>query len=324
MSANDDDHATRQTVLPASSSPDDQATGHVADVGIVAELRAVLTNGERKVLPLYKLADQLVIGRGTACEWQLDDASLSRKHAQLKWNGHELTVEDMGSANGTRVNGKPARTPLPAKPGEVIQLGTVMCTLELRGGPNPDEQSTRLVQTPRVAPRGFSRAAGVGDRHSSARASPVPRPRRNRCSALREIRRAPTSPRVRGIRAPPWYTPPTRPSTARCGSASSPSGAPTAGRLCWRARRCGSALLLGIWYLHDSMMPEEESTPSLPRVSAPKVTSLAPPEVPVGVPLDGGVADTSDRDRAACRRHRRLRSGPSCRGAWIVQAPASR
>ena len=120
MAANDDEGATRQTILPGSNSPDDQPTGHVADVGIVAELRAVLTNGERKILPLYTLADQLVIGRGTACEWQLDDHSLSRKHAQLKWNGRDLTVEDLGSANGTRVNGKPARTPTPALPGEVI------------------------------------------------------------------------------------------------------------------------------------------------------------------------------------------------------------
>src|SRR6476646_3598273 len=143
MSVDDDDHATRQTQLP-SQSPDDQPTGHVADVGIVAELRAVLTNGEKKTLPLYTLADQLVVGRGTACEWQLDDQSLSRKHAQLKWTGRELSVEDMGSANGTRGNGKPARTPTPAQPGEVIQLGTVVITLELRTGANPDEQSTRL------------------------------------------------------------------------------------------------------------------------------------------------------------------------------------
>src|SRR3954468_15045623 len=119
MSGNDDEHATRQTSLP-SSSQDEQPTGHVADVGVVAELRAVLTNGERKTLPLYKLADQLVVGRGSACEWQLDDQSLSRKHAQLKWNGRELTVEDLGSANGTRVNGKPARSPMPAHPGEAI------------------------------------------------------------------------------------------------------------------------------------------------------------------------------------------------------------
>src|SRR5579859_8075162 len=158
--SNDDEHATRQTQLP-SRSPDEQPTGHITDVGIVAELRAVLTNGEKKTLPLYTLADQLVVGRGTACEWQLDDQSLSRKHAQLRWNGHDLTVEDLGSANGTRVNGKPARTPTPAHPGEVIQLGTVMVTLEMRTGANPDEQSTRLVQSPESRPNAFPELPGL-------------------------------------------------------------------------------------------------------------------------------------------------------------------
>ncbi len=147
-----DDGATRQTHLPESASPDDKPTGHIADLGAIAELRAAIgasTTG-KNTLPLYPMPDQIVVGRGTACDWQIDDASLSRKHAQFRWNGRELTVEDLGSANGTRVGGRPARTPTPVPPGESVQLGTVIVTFELKGQARAptDDVATRLVAQP--------------------------------------------------------------------------------------------------------------------------------------------------------------------------------
>lgn len=139
-----DDEQTRQATLP---SADEQATRAHADAGAVAELRARLGSGELKTLPLYTLSDQLVVGRGTATDWQIDDPSLSRKHCQLKWNGRELTVEDLGSANGTRVGHRPASTPLPVGPNDVVQLGAV--TLQLVPiSRNPDAEATRLVSAP--------------------------------------------------------------------------------------------------------------------------------------------------------------------------------
>jgi pSer/pThr/pTyr-binding forkhead associated (FHA) protein len=307
MSVDDDDHATRQTQLP-SASPDEQPTGHVADVGIVAELRAVLANGERKVLPLYTLADQLVVGRGTACEWQLDDHSLSRKHAQLRWNGHELTVEDLGSANGTRVNGKPARTPIPARPGEVIQLGTVMVTLEMRSGDNPDEQSTRLVQTPESKPNAFPQLPGLATTVRPPRNIAIPH------GAPAPAVAAPAGqPQVfhpsKDAARPDEPTRPWDPRAAVYHPAEKAFDGEMMERLkaAWRTNRrafvLGGAalwvgLLLGVWYLHDSMVQEEDMPPPLPRVAAPKVTSLEPPPDPFAgmAPLDGGAADDVDRD----------------------------
>ena len=92
----------------------------------MAELRAVFGSGEKKTLPLYGLPDQIVVGRGTASDWQLDDPSLSRKHCQFRWNGKTLSVEDLGSANGTRVGARSARQPVAVGPDDVVQLGTVM------------------------------------------------------------------------------------------------------------------------------------------------------------------------------------------------------
>ncbi|HEY1585907.1 MAG TPA: FHA domain-containing protein [Polyangia bacterium] len=150
-----DDERTKQSSLPAPT-PDDQATAAHSDVGIVAELRAIFGNGEKKTLPLYALPDQIVVGRGTACDWQLDDPSLSRKHCQFKWNGKLLSVEDLGSANGTRVGAKSARQPTPVGADDVVQLGTVMVSfVSLRalaeasgGGRNVDAEATKLVSAP--------------------------------------------------------------------------------------------------------------------------------------------------------------------------------
>ncbi|MGZ3439966.1 MAG: FHA domain-containing protein, partial [Polyangia bacterium] len=119
-----DDDRTRQSVMP-TPTPDEQPTAAHSDVGIVAELRAAFGTGDKKTLPLYALPDQIVVGRGTACDWQLDDPSLSRKHCQFRWNGKLLTVEDLGSANGTRVGARSARQPVPVGPDDVVQLGTV-------------------------------------------------------------------------------------------------------------------------------------------------------------------------------------------------------
>ena len=64
----------------------------------------------------------LRIGRGREAEICLPDAAASRNHAMIGCSGGKFQVEDLGSTNGTRVNGKPVRQ---AKllPGDQIQIG---------------------------------------------------------------------------------------------------------------------------------------------------------------------------------------------------------
>ena len=140
------------------SGADSDKTNALTDLGAVAELRAALqTPGptDKLTLPLYAMADTVIVGRGTACDWQLDDPSLSRKHCQFRWNGKVLTVEDLGSANGTRVGARSARQPTPVGVDDVVQLGTVMISFvplvrafEESGGRNIDAEATKLVAAP--------------------------------------------------------------------------------------------------------------------------------------------------------------------------------
>jgi len=81
----------------------------------------------RDQVPLVRfVVDEVAtLGRASECEVQLVDTELSRRHAQLRRTGAGWEIEDLGSRNGTRVNGtlvREATVPLPA--GAVIELGT--------------------------------------------------------------------------------------------------------------------------------------------------------------------------------------------------------
>src|SRR6185503_15438058 len=55
----------------------------------------------------FELAEgEFVVGRGADCQLALDDALVSRRHAIFNVQGDELWVDDLGSRNGVRVNGR--------------------------------------------------------------------------------------------------------------------------------------------------------------------------------------------------------------------------
>lgn len=67
--------------------------------------------------------DQLTIGRDSSNEIAVNDAEVSRRHARLTFQGGKYVLEDMGSTNGTFVNGQRLTGPRVLKSGEVISLG---------------------------------------------------------------------------------------------------------------------------------------------------------------------------------------------------------
>ena len=134
------------------SAAEHSATRVQSDAGIVATLVAVIDGDEQKKLPLHSSPDEIVVGRGSSSDWQIDHISLSRQHARFIWSGRDLKIEDLASANGTRIDSKPVSAATPIKPGQTVEIGTVVVTFELRGSENApapaDDQSTQLVMTP--------------------------------------------------------------------------------------------------------------------------------------------------------------------------------
>jgi two-component system cell cycle response regulator len=66
--------------------------------------------------------DSLVVGRGSTCDLHIDDSSLSRQHCRVYRSGGAYFVEDLGSRNGTQVNGLRIKAPQQLEDGALIQL----------------------------------------------------------------------------------------------------------------------------------------------------------------------------------------------------------
>ena len=62
--------------------------------------------GEKQIATFSLAKGELTIGRNPANDIVIDNVGVSRRHAVIKWSGDRATVEDLGSANGTFVNGQ--------------------------------------------------------------------------------------------------------------------------------------------------------------------------------------------------------------------------
>ncbi|MCL2680681.1 MAG: FHA domain-containing protein, partial [Coriobacteriia bacterium] len=63
-----------------------------------------------------------IAGRQGACDFPVSDANVSRQHAEFYWNGQAWAVRDLGSTNGTLVNGQAIGDVL-LRDGDHITLG---------------------------------------------------------------------------------------------------------------------------------------------------------------------------------------------------------
>ncbi|MFL5629598.1 MAG: FHA domain-containing protein [Ktedonobacteraceae bacterium] len=67
----------------------------------------------------------LTIGRGSECDIVINDASISRVHAQMLRQANGMYVQDLGSRNGTRVNDEPISAPQRLQAGDIVCIGSV-------------------------------------------------------------------------------------------------------------------------------------------------------------------------------------------------------
>lgn len=65
----------------------------------------------------------IVLGRNPSCQVVINFPNVSGHHAQLNWDGHQFVVQDLGSTNGTFVNGYRLTEPVQFRPGDVLSLG---------------------------------------------------------------------------------------------------------------------------------------------------------------------------------------------------------
>lgn len=87
---------------------------------------AFLEDPHGKRIPLK---DGFVIGRVAGCDLVITDSKASRRHAKVHLAGSVAEVEDLESANGTLLNGKPVQRRV-LRSGDVITIGTTQLRFE--------------------------------------------------------------------------------------------------------------------------------------------------------------------------------------------------
>ena len=101
----------------------------------------------------------LVVGRGTEADVVIDNTAISRRHLTLQLLNGTCFVGDLGSTNGTRINGEPVTTPTAVDWGDVVTAGKFQLAPvpveEVKGPPRPaaDLDATVFVAPKEDAPR---------------------------------------------------------------------------------------------------------------------------------------------------------------------------
>ena len=79
---------------------------------------------DRKPVQLYELDQPVIrIGRGEASDVLIDNVSVSRRHAEIREENGAWLLRDLGSSNGTFLNGQRVTAELPLRPGDEISFG---------------------------------------------------------------------------------------------------------------------------------------------------------------------------------------------------------
>ena len=77
--------------------------------------------------------DTTIFGRDPACDQVLDDPMISARHARVSRKAGKMMVEDLGSANGTFLNGRRVQGTEPIQPGDELTIGSYMFRLNAAG-----------------------------------------------------------------------------------------------------------------------------------------------------------------------------------------------
>jgi hypothetical protein len=78
--------------------------------------------------------DSFSIGRSGGCDLTIADMTVSRVHATLERSADGWLLTDLGSTNGTRVNGWRVRSPVPVRAGDVVSFGDAQYSLRTVDG----------------------------------------------------------------------------------------------------------------------------------------------------------------------------------------------
>lgn len=142
----DRDASIRTDVPDAPARAGDDAATRVRNVPPRVVLRGVSGTYFGRIVPLR---GKLVIGRGSDCDLVLDEPEMSRRHAMIENSGDMIFLRDLGSANGTFVNGVQVRNAV-LHPDDQIAFDHNRFLLEAPGLPGRDHAEIDERNAPNI------------------------------------------------------------------------------------------------------------------------------------------------------------------------------
>ena len=97
----------------------------------MAELWLIYTDADGSQRRVDVVRAETVIGRHSECGIAIADSRLSRRHARILKAGGKFLLEDLGSSNGTDLNGEPLFEPAELRNGDRISFGGLNAVVEL-------------------------------------------------------------------------------------------------------------------------------------------------------------------------------------------------
>lgn len=104
--------------------------------GDVAWTPVLEINGKR--YPLVK--PRTVIGRGSDADITVEDTGTSRRHVEILWDGARAQVRDLGSTNGSQLNGAPVKQAI-LEPDSVVTIGRTRIVFRVLAQAAPNGQA---------------------------------------------------------------------------------------------------------------------------------------------------------------------------------------
>ena len=116
--------------------------------------RELVACWEESVLRFELSSPSLVIGRSEACNIHIHHASVSRAHVRLTVGERGMDVEDLGSANGSFVDGQRVKGRMPLAVGSMLKVGSVRLVVRVKENtiPSPMVEVRRLVEKVAASP----------------------------------------------------------------------------------------------------------------------------------------------------------------------------
>ncbi|MEK6236295.1 MAG: FHA domain-containing protein [Planctomycetales bacterium] len=106
---------------------------------VLIVLRLISPTGARRGKEVYFSKQQILIGRSEDCDVRPACFEVSRRHCQINVKEDGFWVQDLNSANGTNVRGKPVVGTQKVEQGDVIQIGSLHVEVQIPESVEPPD-----------------------------------------------------------------------------------------------------------------------------------------------------------------------------------------